>query len=413
MNKHTNLNNKNREEKFIIYTTIFQLNKLAASDLIFIDATFRTSPKHYYQMLNILCKDRESNSNIPVVHIPMSHKTSFLYDKVFDSINKISNDLSIEINLDKKTCITDFELSLRKVLREKYGGIKLRGCFFHYVKALWSKAKKLGLCTKKNLPRTKLIIFTLKILTLQSWDYQKKNLDEIKKYINGFEDNKAFQKFITYYEKNWFNNEFIRFEICYDKNIKIRTDNVCEGFHRKLNQRIQYQHPKNSVVCETLKEIAIESFKICVDSLITVNKESVMDDNIFMQCYDYLNQYHIKYQKELEFKDIDELAKDPENNIDKITKSILSLYRDSYIRNLEIKSEVEENGIIKGESNNLIDDKDMTSEEEEVLEITEKTEKINLSDEKEIEPYDPGCEEDLAQNLSKKSGLIMQLKMKL
>ena len=127
-----------------------------------------------------------------------------------------------------------------------------------------------------------------------------------------------------------------------------------------------------------------------------------MDDNIFMQCYDYLNQYHIKYQKELEFKDIDELAKDPENNIDKITKSILSLYRDSYIRNLEIKSEVEENGIIKGESNNLIDDKDMTSEEEEVLEITEKTEKINLSDEKEIEPYDPGCEEDLAQNLSKK-----------
>ena len=95
--KHINPNNKNREEKFIIYTTIFQLNKLAASDLIFIDATFRTSPKHYYQMLNILCKDRESNSNIPVVHIPMSHKTSFLYDKVFDSINKIFNDLSIEI----------------------------------------------------------------------------------------------------------------------------------------------------------------------------------------------------------------------------------------------------------------------------------------------------------------------------
>ena len=57
--KHINPNNNNREEKFIIYTTIFQLNKLALSDLIFIDATFRTSPKHFYQMLNILCKDRE------------------------------------------------------------------------------------------------------------------------------------------------------------------------------------------------------------------------------------------------------------------------------------------------------------------------------------------------------------------
>lgn len=64
--KHLNPTN-NIEEKFIIYTTIYQLNKLATSDLIFIDTTFRTSPKHFYQMLNILCKDRESNTNIPVV----------------------------------------------------------------------------------------------------------------------------------------------------------------------------------------------------------------------------------------------------------------------------------------------------------------------------------------------------------
>ena len=110
---------------------------------------------------------------------------------------------------------------------------------------------------------------------------------------------------------------------------------------------------------------------------------------IFIQCYDYLHLYHIKYKKELEFKDIEELAKDPENNIDKITKSILSLYRDSYVRNLEIKSEVEENENNNGESKNLIDEKNITSEEDDVLEITEKTDKINLSDEKEIEPYDP------------------------
>lgn len=115
-------------------------------------------------------------------YIPISHKTSFLYEKVFHSISKISNDLGIEINLNRKTCITDFEISIQKVLREKYEGIKLRGCFFHYVKALWSKAKKLGLCNKKNLSKTKLIIFTLKI---------------IKKYINEFDDNTAFKKYIN------------------------------------------------------------------------------------------------------------------------------------------------------------------------------------------------------------------------
>ena len=66
-------------------------------------------------------------------------------------------------------------------------------------------------------------------------------MKEITSYIDDIEDNNIFKKFITYYEKNWFNNQFIRFEICYDKNIKIRTDNVCEGFHRKLNQKIEYE----------------------------------------------------------------------------------------------------------------------------------------------------------------------------
>ena len=97
--------------------------------------------------------------------------------------------------------------------------------------------------------------------------------------------------------------------ILYNNNIKIYTDNVCDRFHRKLNQRILYQHPKNSIVCEALKFICNESFKICVESWITVNKDNVNDDNIFIQCYDYLHQYHIIYKKELEFKDIDELAK--------------------------------------------------------------------------------------------------------
>ena len=51
----------------------------------------------------------------------------------------------------------------------------------------------------------------------------------------------------------------------------------------------------------------------------------------------FISISYIKYQKELEFKDIENLSKEPENNIDIITKSILSLYRDSYVRNLEIK----------------------------------------------------------------------------
>ena len=98
-------------------------------------------------------------------------------------------------------------------------------------------------------------------------------MKEITSYIDDIEDNNIFKKFITYYEKNWFNNQFIRFEICYDKKIKIRPDNACEGFHRKLNQRIEYEKPKNSLVCNVLKEFAIESFKRSVEALVSSNIE--------------------------------------------------------------------------------------------------------------------------------------------
>ena len=220
-------------------------------------------------MLNILCKDKQTSRNIPVIHVPMSHKSSFLYDNIFESINRISKDLNINLNINKKTCMTDFEIGLRKILRNKYSGIKLRGCFFHYVKALWSKAKKLGLCSKKFLANTKLIIFSLKVLTLQNRNNQKNMMKEITSFVDDIGDNNIFKTFITYYEKNWLNNQFIRFEICYDKNIKIRTDNTCEGFHRKLNQRIEYEKPKNSLVCNVLKEFAIESFKRSVEALVS------------------------------------------------------------------------------------------------------------------------------------------------
>ena len=66
----------------------------------------------------------------------MSHKYEFLYLKILATIEKIGQDYNIEVKVNKKTCITDFEKGLRKILRNLFGGINLLGCYFHYVKAL-------------------------------------------------------------------------------------------------------------------------------------------------------------------------------------------------------------------------------------------------------------------------------------
>ena len=39
----------------------------------------------------------------------------------------------------------DFEHVLANIVRELYPKCYLEGCYFHYSKALWKKAKKLGI----------------------------------------------------------------------------------------------------------------------------------------------------------------------------------------------------------------------------------------------------------------------------
>lgn len=48
-------------------------------------------------------------------------------------------------------------------------------------------------------------------------------INEINIVRGKLEDNYMFKKLIVYYQKNWYNNKFILFEICYDKIIKIKT----------------------------------------------------------------------------------------------------------------------------------------------------------------------------------------------
>ena len=49
--------------------------------------------------------------------------------------------MKINFTFNKAHIMTDFELSLRKVINEIYPNFYLEGCYFHYSKSLWNKAK--------------------------------------------------------------------------------------------------------------------------------------------------------------------------------------------------------------------------------------------------------------------------------
>lgn len=69
---------------------------------------------------------------------------------------------------------------------------------------------------------------------------------DIFKKIEEYYIDVQYKKFIKYYEKNWFNNNYINFtELTYEEYV-LRTNNYIEFFHGLLNQSQDMVHPKIS-----------------------------------------------------------------------------------------------------------------------------------------------------------------------
>ena len=196
--------------------------------------------------------------------------------------------------------------------------------------------------------------------------------------------------FKKYFDKNWKNNKFIIFDLINDNQVRSRTNNIAEGFHRKLNQLIEIQNPKCSLVVDVLKNIAIFNFKKSVKNLTVVKNEIEEYPDIWSSCYDYIIRFHKKYHCDLNIKKIIELKENAEFNIDKICNLMLSLYNDKY---------VEEN--LKPEKN-IITEEDNDFEEVEFDDIIDQTDKMNLNDSMDVDEKDDCLDEEVSIDIKNK-----------
>ena len=128
--------------------------------------------------------------------------------------------------------------------------------------------------------------------------------DDIEAFIHNLEDNKSYILFIKNFNKNWKNNKFIIFDLINDNQIRSKTNNIAEGFHRKLNQLIEIQNPKYSLVVDVIKNITINHFKKSVKSLTIVKHENESFPDIRRTCYDYIIRFHKNYHCNLNIKKI-------------------------------------------------------------------------------------------------------------
>ena len=109
--KYANILNpqkNNQLEKYLIFTIIFQMNMLKKCKQIHIDGIFKSCPRSFYQILNITAFYEQINSNIPIFMIPLTGKSEYLYNKVFEDVINLLSENEMDIDELLKYIMCDF-----------------------------------------------------------------------------------------------------------------------------------------------------------------------------------------------------------------------------------------------------------------------------------------------------------------
>jgi len=189
---------KNCLEKYIIFTSKFQINMLNKCTQLYIDGTFKITPIGYYQVIIIGGFLPEIKGIIPIFFIPTTGKSQYLYEVIFRDVKTILEDNNIDYKNITNQYMLDFEISLQNAIKTVFENIKISGCYFHYVKILWQKSKIFGLCTKNEMKITKILLFILKIMPYMEIDDRE---DIFKKLEEFYNSNEKYKKLLKYYKK--------------------------------------------------------------------------------------------------------------------------------------------------------------------------------------------------------------------
>jgi len=104
---------------------------------------------------------------------------------------------------------SDFELGLRRAIKNKLEDCLLDGCYFHYCKAIWKIIKKLNLFKKRLRYNTIIIVFIMKVYPFIKDDKKENFYKKMETYCNNLVAN--YIKLINYFNKYWKNCDIFNF----------------------------------------------------------------------------------------------------------------------------------------------------------------------------------------------------------
>lgn len=130
---------------------------------------------------------------------------------IFNDVKKIIIDANINLSDIPKYIMADFEVGLQGALKTNFPNSLISGCFFHFLKCFWDRAKKYGLIKKQSIKHTKILIFLLKQIPYINIDERDKFFKKLEDFYSFKLNNNKYLKLIKYYRKSCITNHYINF----------------------------------------------------------------------------------------------------------------------------------------------------------------------------------------------------------
>lgn len=253
---HDSGGDKNR---FLIFTTDENLDRLARCNIWQCDGTFKTVPHLFTQLYSI--HGHVDGKSVPLVFALLPGKTKKLYKKLMSVIKQGRE-------MDPEIIISDFEQAFIGAAAEVFPNSEFHGCYFHYKQSIYRCVQHHGLQTRYGQD----VNFANSIKSLTALAFVPEEgvatAYEKLKATEYFQCNKQgdLKEVLTYFESTWIGEVSRnrrtkpRFDIslwnCYAAilNDLPRTNNVVEGWHNGFSHRLNKAHASMSKFIIALKQ---------------------------------------------------------------------------------------------------------------------------------------------------------------
>ncbi|CAF3352292.1 unnamed protein product [Rotaria socialis] len=242
-----------RRKRMLLFGSVTQLEILFDSSTILMDGTFSTTPPFFDQVFTIHALKYETSNRtllclsksllyflcFPCIFGVLPDRKRTTYQHLF----KILKGLAVSMNRTFKPArvMSDYEASIITAVVNEFSQAIHSGCSFHFTQAIYRRIQSLGLITSYSQDSDiRICCRKLMALALLPIDQIETSFYNLRTKSSAAVKQELHQLFL-YFNHQWITN--VPMKMWSVHGYQHRTNNNCEGFHNRLNQRILKAHP--------------------------------------------------------------------------------------------------------------------------------------------------------------------------